>query len=535
MKLKKYSLLIAVTTWLLSSVPAFISAADNKQKTYHVDSASLVVETKQGKVRGTTEKHICVWRGIKYAKAPVGDLRFRAPQPAESFTGVKDAIEFGAASPQTESSLAGSEPQNEDCLFLNIWSPAADGKKRPVMFWIHGGGFVIGSGSAELYNGTNLAKNGDVVVVTINYRLGSLGFLYFDDSTAQKKGFENNLGIRDQIAALKWVKENIAAFGGDPAQVTIFGESAGGTSVETLLACPSAKGLFKGAISESGPAGILWQPETAKGLTEKYFSILGISPDNFEAIKSLPLDTLKAAEDKLMDYMIAETPNKVFSPTIDGKLLVNDISTCLSPAQSGNVALMIGTNKDESSMFASRKLKMAPRNAKQLEKEFFYLLTPEEQKRVTAAYTQYPNKRGVLDLLTDAIFRVPAIRVAECQSMHSPVYMYRFQWSSFLLNLSGMRSFHGLEIPFVFGNTEGRIGKILRLISTKKLVKRLSGEMQLSWINFARYGNPNGVGEGQWKPFDKDTRNTMLFDKKSIVVDDPDATQRKAWEGVSYY
>ena len=186
-------------------------------------------------------------------------------------------------------------------------------------------------------------------------------------------------------------------------------------------------------------------------------------------------------------------------------------------------------------MFASRKLKMAPRNSKQLEKEFFYLLTPEEQKRVTAAYTQYPNKRGVLDLLTDAVFRVPAIRVAECQSMHSPVYMYRFEWSSFLLNLSGMRSFHGLEIPFVFGNTEGRIGKILRLISTKKLVKRLSGEMQLSWINFARYGNPNGAGEGQWKPFDKDTRNTMLFDKKSTVVDDPDANQRKAWEGVSYY
>ncbi len=534
--MKSRTLLLPVILLLLNlfSVTAF--AANNDQKPVPVDPATLVVETKQGKVRGTTEKSICVWRGIRYAKAPAGELRFRAPQPVESWTGVKEAITFGTIAPQSKNSFSADDPQSEDCLFLNIWSPAADGKQRPVMFWIHGGGFVVGSGSSGLYNGANLSKNGDVVVVTINYRLGSLGFLYFDDSVAIKNGFENNLGIKDQIAALKWVKENIAAFGGNPEQVTIFGESAGGTSVETLLACKAARGLFKGAIAESGPAAILWQPETAKALTQKYFSILGISPGDIQALKTLPVDTLKKAEDILQEYMVKKTPNKVFSPTIDGQLLSTDIAACLSPQQSGNVALMIGTNKDESTMFASRRLQMAPDNAKDLEREFFYVFKPGEKEKVTAAYTKYPRKRGVLDLLTDAVFRIPAIRMAECQSKHSPVYMYRFEWSSFALNLAGLRSFHGLEIPFVFGTTEGRAGKLLKVIATKKTIARLGGKMQQAWINFARYGNPNGnSGSNEWKPFDEKGYATMIFNRQSVLVEDPDATQRKAWEGVSYY
>ncbi len=215
--------------------------------------------------------------------------------------------------------------------------------------------------------------------------------------------------------------------------------------------------------------------------------------------------------------------------------VTNDIFTCLNPKQSGDVALLIGTNKDESTMFASRRLRMVPSNAKALEKEFLCLISPEQQKRITAAYAAYPRKRGVLDLLTDAVFRIPAVRVADCQSVHSPVYMYRFEWNSFLLKLAGLRSFHGLEIPFVFGNNEGRNGKLLRLIASKKRIKSLTGQIQQSWINFAHYRSPNKPDTNNWKAYDSKERATMIFDKKSRLVMDPDAHIREAWEGVYYY
>ena len=517
---------LRLTLFIILSTGSILSAKaanDNLQE--------LIVPTKQGQLRGITENGICVFKGIRYAKAPVGDLRFRAPQPAENWTGVKNAFEFGAIAPQSSSSLGDNGPQSEDCLFLNIWSPAADGKKRPVMFWIHGGGFVIGAGSSDLYYGSNLAKKGDVVIVTINYRLGPLGFLYFKNN----KNFESNLGIRDQIAALKWVKENIAAFGGDPEQVTIFGESAGGTSVQTLLASHAATGLFTKAISESGPPAILWTAAIADSITKKYMSILRLNPDNIQALKNLPVDTLKAAQDILEKYMIANMNEKVFSPTIDGEILTDNIFKCMKPEPGNNVALMIGCNRNESTMFSSKRLKMTPRNSKQLEQYFALVTSAESRQKVVAAYDKYPHKSAVLDILTDAIFRIPAIRIAECRSSFAPVYMYRFDWTSFVLNLAGLRSFHGLEIPFVFGNSEGKLGGFLKIIATKKLAKRLTNEMQTAWLNFARYGNPNGTATETWKPYSATNRATMLFNKKSKPVQDLDEKQRVAWDGVSYY
>ncbi len=522
--------------FLKVSVLAFSLLAFSLQsiaKNDNVKPAGAIVETKQGKLQGAEEKGVSVWRGIRYAKAPVGELRFRAPQEAEKWEGIKEATAFGPIAPQMKSGLGTDGPQAEDCLSLNIWSPAADGKKRPVMFWIHGGGFVIGAGSSDLYNGADMAKSGDVVVVTINYRLGPLGFLYFKDTKNQQ--FENNLGIRDQIAALKWVHENIAAFGGDPQEVTIFGESAGGTSVETLLSAKLAKGLFNKAIIESGPPAIIWSPAIAETVTAKYLSILGVSPDSLQLLKAIPLDTLKAAEQTLLDYMVAETNQKVFSPSIDGEVLTADIFKCMNPTINGGIPVMIGTNKNEATMFASKKLKMAPRTSAGLEKYFDEVTTEESKKKVLSAYDNYPHTSGVINVLTDAIFRIPAIRLAECRSTYAPVYMYRFEWTSFALNVAGLKSFHGLELPFVFHCTEGSTGKRLKLIATKKTIKRLSGQMQQAWVNFARYGNPNGKGEEVWKPYSADNRNTMIFNRKSELVVDPDGKQRKAWEGVKYY
>jgi para-nitrobenzyl esterase len=521
------SKLIFISFFILvfSSATAFADKADTLQ---------AIVQTQYGKVRGFSEKGVYVWKGISYAKAPVGDLRFRAPQKPESWQGVKDALKYGASAPQENSRLEETGNQNEDCLFLNIWSPSPDAKKRPVMFWIHGGGFIIGTGSSSLYNGAHLAMKGDVVVVTINYRLGPLGFLYFKNTDDNKKGFENNLGIRDQIAALKWVRENIAAFGGDPEHITIFGESAGGTSVETLLASKAAKGLFTGAIAESGPPAIIWNAEIGESVTNLFLKMAHVSKDSLQLLKKLPVDTIKKIEEAMMKYMVDNTNQKVFSPTIDGDILTDDIFKCLKPEQDRNVALMIGTNKDEASVFASKSLHMMPGNAKGLNK-YFDEVAKESREKVTKAYANFPRKSGVLDILTDAVFRIPAIRLAECHSMSAPTYMYRFEWNSFALKLAGLKAFHGLEIPFVFGNTEKGIGKILKAIATKKLIERLSNEMQNAWLNFARYSNPNGTGVQTWLPYSITDRATLIFNRKTELVHDPDKQKREAWDGVVYY
>lgn len=522
--------LVPVCMLLVVLFSASATAAPTRDNVVPIDTNSLIAHTPLGKLRGAAVKGIAVWKGIKYAEAP----RFKAPVPVAAWQGVKDALAFGNISPQQESSIAGKEPQSEDCLYLNVWSPAADAKKRPVMLWLHGGGFVIGSGSSQMYEGTEMAKNGDVVIVTINYRLGPLGFLYFNDAE-QKAGFENNLGIKDQIAALKWVKQNIAAFGGDPQQVTIFGESAGGTSVQTLMASPKAQGLFHKAIVQSGPSGIIWKPESAKVITNKYLSLLGLKKDELEKMRTLPLDSIRAAEDKLTDWMVAELNDKVFCPVIDGDLLPYDIFTCVK--QGSTIPLMIGTNRNESSIFASKALHMMPNNHKDFEKYFQQVNTDSAKRaQVTTAYNAYPRKKAVLDILTDAVFRVPAIRLAECHLLQAPVYMYRFDWSSASLNMIGLRSFHGLEIPFVFGAIDEGRGKLLKIIATKKTRTRMISQMQGAWVNFAKYGNPNGKGSDlNWKPYTLAERQTMIFNKKTKQVADPMGKERAAWEGVVYY
>jgi para-nitrobenzyl esterase len=505
------------------------------------DTGAVQVKVKQGELRGTREGGVCVWKGIRYAKAPAGNLRFRAPEPVEAWTGVKDATQFGPIAPQVKNALGGKEVQSEDCLFLNIWSPAADApkdgiqKKRPVMFWLHGGGFAIGAGSSPLYDGAQMAKTGDVVVVTINYRLGPLGFLYFKDIAGTNPDFDNNLGIKDQIAALHWVHENIASFGGDPNAVTIFGESAGGNSVLTLLAAPSAQGLFSKAISESAAPKLSWTPELATTITKKYLSLLNIPPDSLSKLKQLPVDTLMAAVDKLSEFLASQNSmNRTFAPTIDGQLLPENIYSAIRNRQSLNVPLLIGTNRNEANLFALKRIHMVPTNAEKLEEVFSTVLSKEQIKSITSAYKHYPHKKGVLEVETDLVFRIPAIQYAETQSRYAPTYMYRFDWASFPLKLVGLKSFHGLEIPFVWGNLDAGFAKKLNFMTKKKDVHYLSAQMQQAWLNFAKTGNPNQPGKDDWKKFTATERNTMLFDKKCGATCAPDDKQRKAWEHISY-
>ena len=505
---------------------ATLSAADN-------NPMSLTVATKQGLLRGVKEDSICVWRGIEYAKQPVGALRLRAPQAPESWTGIKDAINIGHVAPQSRRATKELTPQGEDCLSLNIWSPAPDGKKRPVMVWIHGGGFLVGSGVAPVYDGTNLSQNGDVVVVTINYRLGALGFLYFDEMKGKKAGFDNNLGIRDQVAALQWVKENIAAFGGDPETVTIFGESAGGVSVLTLLNVPSAKGLFKRAIVESGSTEFLWKPETGTAITKRYLKMLNISPDSIEQMMSVNPDTLVSRMDVLIGQLMHEpTTVKIVSPTVDGQFIAGDLMESIKAGKAAGIDVMIGTNKDEATILAIKRIGVTPKNAAALQ-PYLDNMEPEARNRILTTYKRYPRKRGIMDLTSDGIFVMPSIRFSESQGNFASTYMYRFDWSSPLLRMVGLRACHGVELPFVFGNFDKGIGKWLTAGANKKTVHRISGQVQQRWVNFARYGNPDSNSE--WKKYNPDGRYTMIFDKKTYLSSDPSGLQRKAWQGLSIF
>jgi len=501
----------------------------------NVDASTLVVKTKQGLVKGVIAGNVCVWKGIPYAKAPVGALRFRDPQTPDSWTGVRDASAFGPVCLQMKRVLVDNEIQSEDCLFLNVWSPQADGKKRPVMVWIHGGGFVGGSGSNAMYDGAQLSKKGDVVLVSINYRLGPLGFLYFNDMPGAKGNFDSNLGIKDQVAALKWVQENIAAFGGDPEQVTIFGESAGGISVETLMSVPVAKGLFKRAIVESGPAGDVWTAKVATRLTTLYLKEVGLTPDSVYKLKYINADTLNSAMRRLMKLAISDSSlPKTFAPTIDGSFLPHDLLTAIKEGQSKGVDLLIGTNKDEANLFAMKKLKMAPVNEEQL-RPYMSKFKPSEQKQLKSVYKEFPSKSSILSMITDGIFTMPSIKFAELQSAYANAYMYRFDWASKPIKAIGLGACHGIELPFVFGTFHSKLGKKVLLFANTRRIHQLSNEIQQNWINFARTGNPNNAGSNDWKKYEPGTRATIIFDKKNYTCTDPNCDQRKAWGDLNIF
>ena len=513
---------------LFSLISIFLQAAT-------VDSSALIVATKQGLLRGVQADSICAWKGIPYAKAPLGELRFRAPQPAEAWHGVKDATMVGPISLQNKAGTKQKGKQSEDCLTLNVWSPAADGRKRPVMVWIHGGGFLVGSGASPIYNGTNMSKNGDVVVVTINYRLGAFGFLYLNDIKGRQTGFDSNLGIRDQVAALQWVHDNIAAFGGDPDMVTIFGESAGAISVLTLMAVPSAHGLFRRAIVESASPESIWAPKTATEVTLRYLKMLGVSPDSLQQLKTMNTDTFVSTMYALIgQFMKSSTTIKVLAPTIDGDFLPEDPISAIRAGKNAGVDLMIGTNKDESTLLALKRIGITPRNADEL-KPYLDNIEPSARKKIIATYKHFPRRSGVMDMTTDGIFAMPSIKISELQAKYASTYMYRFDWSSPVLRMIGLRACHGLELPFVFGTTDNGPGRYFTAMSNRKIVHRISQKMQLSWINFARYGNPDPSGQTAWGKYDITQRSTMIFDRDVHPSLDPKSEQRVAWTGVSIF
>ncbi|WP_223069107.1 carboxylesterase/lipase family protein [Paenibacillus caui] len=482
--------------------------------------AKLRIETKQGMVEGREENGVRVWKGIPYAKPPVGELRFHAPVAPEPWDGIREAFSFGTVSLQPSSQGAGlfdsgAEPPevSEDCLYLNVWAPDEPLEAQlPVMVWIHGGAFVAGSGSLPLYDGTRFAQRGKVIVVTFNYRLGPFGFLHLAPLGGS---FASNAGLLDQIAALKWVQDNIAAFGGDPNKVTVFGESAGSMSIAALLAMPAAKGLFRQAIMESGASQAL-PDDGASAIAGGMLQLLGIAPHEAERLKTLPAEQILAAGERLKQQAGGELM-MLFQPVVEGNTLPLDPLTAIRNGAAKDIPLLIGTNRDEGALF------IRPDSPVMNEEELVQaikLMTGIEGAEVIAR--SYPlSTEGQEQLMTDLYFWRSAVQFALGQSEHAPVWMYRFDWTLPSHPLLG-KAIHAGEIVFVFNNLEHlkAVG-----VHADPSMQQLADRIQDAWISFAVYGTPD-TEELPWPAYDPHNRTTMIFNNHCEAVKDPDAPKR---------
>lgn len=487
-----------------------------------IDLENMIVKTKQGLLQGKLEDEINVWRGIRYAEPPVGDLRLQPPQPPISWEGVKEAFEFGAICPQIneESELSISQPsiQSEDCLHLNIWTPITSEKALPVMVWIHGGAFRTGAGSLPFYDGARLSKRGQVIVVTINYRLGAFGFLHLNGLDDH---YSANLGLLDQIAALEWVKENIEAFGGDPNKVTVFGESAGSMSIAALMSMPKAKGLFQQAIMESGASSAL-SPELATKIASTFIVELGGSPSDLTILKSATteayLQAAKRVEEKYGPYA-----GMLFQPTVDSVTLPKVPEQAIAEGAAEEIALLIGTNHDEGHYFF--RADGPPMSYDNMVKALAGFVGLENVTKLIEFYS--PTIDGQAQMMTDFVFWKPAITFAENQSKHSPVWMYRFDWCVEDHHVFG-KSIHALEIPFVFNNLE--FFHALK-VPVNESMTGLAANMQDAWLTFVRYGKPEITGVN-WDQYEPKQRATLLFNTDIKIVNDPYREKRQAIFGV---
>jgi para-nitrobenzyl esterase len=498
----------------------------------------LIVETTCGAVRGERHGDVAIWKGIPYAAAAVGALRFRPPAPPVPWSGVRDATEFGAVAAQSRdprlammSGVTDKIASGEDCLFVNVFAPAEPGPPRPVMVWIHGGAFVMGSGSTPLYHGHTFAAQHGIVVVTLNYRLGLPGVLYLGELAP---GYDaGNAFLLDQIAALAWVRDNIAAFGGDPGSVTAMGESAGAIAISMLLAIPAARGLFHRAILESGgPA--LGPPSRADAtaLAREVVRELGASPGASpgasgdapgDLLAEVPLDRLLAVQDR-----IAQARGlSAFAPYIDGVTVPRPPIELVRDGAAAGIPILLGTNHDEWNLFEVLFGEVTVEPFHAIVRDALGPLTDRLLDIYRDNHRDRSLQRAWVDLVGELVFRIPAIRLAEAQSAHAPVYMYRFDWKSPAFG-GRLGAGHALELPFVWNRLDLPMAPIL-LGTDLTALQPLATAMHNTWAQFIRTGDPNGAGLPHWPHYHAEHRATLLIDRDSRVVDDPGATARLAW------
>ncbi len=491
----------------------------------HTRRVNTVVEVESGALRGVRRGGVLTWRGIPFAEPPVGGLRWRAPRPAPSWSGVRDADDFRNAAVQhpknTPVGLRKYQPTSEDCLTLNVVAPAdaaaGAAAPRPVMVFIHGGAYLMGSSATPLYYGNSLAERGDVVFVSINYRLGALGYLDLTEFSTDERPIDGNLGLRDQVAALQWVQRNIAAFGGDPNCVTVFGESAGGNAVTTLLATPAARGLFHRAIAQSSAPGLTTDLDLARARSRVFLEMLG-------GASQLETDAMlvSRAGHRMMRRMEREQPGVVpYGPVVDGDFLPEDPLAAIAAGRGARVPLIIGTNRDEGTMF-TRSGELAEPPVDVMARVLGG--TPEEVAGIGAAYPGFPGRTAWRRLFGDHEFWAPSVPIAEAHSRFAPTFMYRYDYVPTAFRLARVGATHATELLSVFGAFSGRAGVLAA--GDRRTARSVETLVQDHWLAFARTGEPGP----SWPAYDGASRRTRILAAQPRVEDDPDGARRRAWE-----
>ncbi|WP_079423478.1 carboxylesterase/lipase family protein [Streptomyces katrae] len=495
--------------------------------------APPVVQLPAGRLRGSDEGGIWVFKGVPYAEPPVGDLRWRAARPHPGWSGTRDATAFGPASPQPfleggDPVLGGhgTPPFDEDCLTLNVWTPAPDDARRPVLVWIHGGGFVSGSGALPIYSGETFARNGDLVVVTLNYRLGPLGYLSFEEDRNEKAAQAEpaNLWFTDQLAALRWVHENIARFGGDPGNVTVAGQSGGAVSTAALAGHPEARRMFRRVILQSPPFGLnIPTRDEYRERVDAYRRYAGAK--SLKELRGLPWERLAEATGVLFAHTARwghwSTP---FLPVRDGVTLRRHPAQTLLEEAAADIDVLIGWTREEANFAFALDPGYAAITRGQALDRIAQGFGQEEAADVYAEYARTrPGARPVgvlMDLITDELFRVPSLQLAEARAAAGrPVWAYQFDLPAPTYD-GRLAAAHCLELPFVFDNFDSWSHAPLVAGIDPALGKGLTRSMHRAWIAFARTGDPNHADLPTWHRYRTDARTTMRFDSVTLPVDD---------------
>jgi para-nitrobenzyl esterase len=505
-----------------------------------------VVETASGKVRGAVVEGVLEFRTIPYGASTTGANRFRPPQPPRPWAGVRNCTTFTGKAPQAGlrpatrpelenfSGAADPSPETEDCLTVNVWTPGPAGM-RPVMVWFHGGAFAYGNANSPRTRGSRLAAQNDVVVVTVNQRLNIFGHLDLSAVGGESFRYSGNAGTLDMVASLEWVRDNIAAFGGDPGNVTIFGESGGGAKVSTLLSMPRAKGLFHRAIIQSGAAVRLRTKARSLALTECVLRHLGATADS---IRTVSVEHLLAAVEPAQ-AAVGPSPTPLFDrypfgPVVDGDLLPSQPFDPVASDVCADVPLIIGDMKTETANFLAVVDKVWDRSLTGTEmRQRVETIAGPHASRIVELYSQlYPNlnpAERLITITTDCNFRIRSLILAQRRAAlkQGRVWMYSFEWETPVLG-GRLKAPHAMDVPFVFNTLD-----LTNATGGSLDAQALADTMSSVWASFARNGRPDHPRLPPWPAYDPDHRATLILDKECRIENDPRGKERVLWQDIT--